>query len=73
MGDPGGGSDTPTDKVAEENARLAAEISNMQAKITPGATSPIRLMHKLPPPEVFTPELENVCNSCVLTHLMTLL
>ena len=40
----------PTDDIAEENERLAAEIAAMQSQLSPGAVSPI--VHTLPPPEV---------------------
>lgn len=57
----GGGSTTATDEIAEENERLAAEIAAMQSQLSPGASSPSTLVHKLPPPKVPFP----VCLGCL--------
>ena len=50
-----GGGAIATDDIAEENERLAAEIAAMQSQLSPGASSPTTLVHKLPPPKVGFP------------------
>lgn len=61
----GGGSTIATDEIAEENERLAAEIAAMQSQLSPGASSPSTLVHKLPPPKVEIPLERIVCIRCL--------